>query len=93
MMKKFNNLSLRSKFYTNMFSKSIYMRFSSNITSESFAFGTNAVYIESLYYQWLEDPNSVDISWRNYFSNIDRNLEHGTAYQSPPTIDPSKKSY
>lgn len=65
-------------------------RFSSALTSESFANGTSTVYIENLYLKWLSDPNSVDISWQSYFTNVERNLNQGVAYQSPPTIDPSK---
>jgi len=36
----------------------------------SFLFGTNAAFIESLYAQYLESPDSVDDSWRNYFATL-----------------------
>jgi len=36
----------------------------------SFLFGTNAAFIESLYAQYLENPDSVDDSWRNYFATL-----------------------
>lgn len=36
----------------------------------SYLSGTNADYIESLYDQFLEDPNSVTPEWRSYFSTL-----------------------
>jgi len=62
----------------------------SNLNIESFASGTNAVYLEQLYSSWQTDPNSVDISWQKYFSNVEKDLNAASAYQSPPTLDPSK---
>ena len=32
--------------------------------------GGNAVYVEEAYERFLEDPNSVDESWRNYFRSL-----------------------
>src|SRR5690242_17864893 len=41
----------------------------------SFLFGTNAAFIESLYAQYLENPDAVDESWRAYFAELgQRNL-------------------
>ena len=36
----------------------------------SFLFGTNAAFIESLYAQYLENPDAVEESWRAYFSSL-----------------------
>jgi 2-oxoglutarate dehydrogenase E1 component len=36
----------------------------------SFLFGTNAAFIESLYAQYLENPDAVDESWRTYFAEL-----------------------
>jgi 2-oxoglutarate dehydrogenase E1 component len=33
-------------------------------------FGANATYVEGLYDRFKSDPNSVDDSWRTYFSNL-----------------------
>ncbi|MDF2529681.1 MAG: 2-oxoglutarate dehydrogenase, partial [Gammaproteobacteria bacterium] len=33
-------------------------------------FGGNSDYLEALYESYLHDPNSVDVSWQNYFANI-----------------------
>jgi len=43
----------------------------------SFLFGTNAAFVESLYAQYLENPDAVDESWRAYFSSAieNRNLK------------------
>jgi 2-oxoglutarate dehydrogenase E1 component len=41
----------------------------------SFLFGTNAAFVESLYAQYLENPDAVDESWRAYFAELgQRNL-------------------
>lgn len=32
--------------------------------------GSNAVYVEDLYEQYLDDPNQVDPEWRAYFRNV-----------------------
>src|SRR4029077_20384499 len=36
----------------------------------SFLFGTNAAFVESLYAQYLENPDTVEESWRAYFSGL-----------------------
>lgn len=36
----------------------------------SYLAGGNAAYVEDLYEQFLNDPQSVDASWRNYFAGI-----------------------
>jgi 2-oxoglutarate dehydrogenase complex dehydrogenase (E1) component-like enzyme len=38
---------------------------------DNFANGTSAVYIDMMYDQWKQDPNSVHSSWKAYFNNID----------------------
>ncbi len=45
---------------------------SSNYCPEatSFLSGTNATFVESLYAQYLENPDAVDQSWRAYFSGL-----------------------
>jgi len=44
----------------------------------SFLFGTNAQFVEALYAQYLENPNSVEPSWARYFDSLD-----GAAPRSP----------
>jgi 2-oxoglutarate dehydrogenase E1 component len=45
---------------------------SSNALMEatSFLTGTNAAFVESLYAQYLENPDAVDPTWRAYFSSL-----------------------
>lgn len=38
--------------------------------SSSYLFGSNADFIEELYEQYLEDKNSVDIKWKQYFDSL-----------------------
>jgi 2-oxoglutarate dehydrogenase E1 component len=40
------------------------------LEATSFLFGTNAAFVESLYAQYLENPDAVDPSWRAYFASL-----------------------
>ena len=40
------------------------------LEATSFLFGTNAAFVESLYAQYLENPDAVEESWRNYFASL-----------------------
>ena len=40
------------------------------LEATSFLSGTNAIYVERLYAQYLADPNSVEQSWRDYFAGL-----------------------
>ena len=40
------------------------------LEATSFLFGTNAAFVESLYAQYLENPDAVDPSWRQYFASL-----------------------
>ncbi|HKD21068.1 MAG TPA: 2-oxoglutarate dehydrogenase E1 component [Rhizomicrobium sp.] len=41
------------------------------LEESSFLFGTNAAFIEALYARYQENPDSVDESWRAYFTELD----------------------
>ena len=41
-----------------------------DLIENSYLFGGNAPYVEDLYEQYLEDPNSVDEKWRQYFDRL-----------------------
>src|SRR5215469_8590464 len=41
------------------------------LEESSFLFGTNAAFIEALYARYQENPDSVDDSWRAYFTELD----------------------
>lgn len=53
-------------------------------TADNFANGTSAVYVDSLFDDWKQDPNSVHASWRTYFENVENDAE--TPYQPPPSL-------
>ncbi len=40
------------------------------LEATSFLFGANASFIEALYAQWLENPDSVDASWAAWFAEL-----------------------
>ncbi len=49
----------------------------------SFLDGSNALYIEELYEQYLTDPNSIDIQWREYFEELAAENETPDVAHSP----------
>jgi len=51
---------------------------------DNFVNGTSAVYVDMLYDQWKEEPNSVHSSWQAYFQNIDQGVEK--PYEAPPSL-------
>ena len=38
----------------------------------SYLFGANAPFIEELYESYLRDPDSINVSWRRYFDQIQK---------------------
>ena len=55
----------------------------------SYLFGSNAPYIEELYENYLNDPNSVDENWKQYFTElaaqpgaVDRDVAHRPIQES-----------
>ena len=59
---------------------------SNALQSNSYLFGSNATFIESLYKQYLENPNSVDSSWQDYFKAFQdesKNLLNNIAAKTP----------
>ncbi len=38
----------------------------------SYLFGSNAPYIEELYESFLENPDSVDEKWKQYFTDLSK---------------------
>jgi 2-oxoglutarate dehydrogenase E1 component len=54
------------------------------LEATSFLSGTNALYVERLYEQYLADPNSVEQGWREYFAGLgERNLSPTQLGQGP----------
>ena len=41
-----------------------------NLKKTGFLFGGNAVFIEELYKQYLENPASVDQTWQEFFAGV-----------------------
>eukprot|EP01125_Pyxidicula_operculata_P002765 TRINITY_DN125_c0_g2_i1.p1 TRINITY_DN125_c0_g2~~TRINITY_DN125_c0_g2_i1.p1 ORF type:complete len:997 (-),score=267.81 TRINITY_DN125_c0_g2_i1:88-3078(-) len=54
--------------------------------SESFVNGTSANYVEQMYEAWKEDPESVHVSWKTYFSNVEKDVPAGDAFALPPSL-------
>ncbi|KAJ2371759.1 hypothetical protein IW150_004446, partial [Coemansia sp. RSA 2607] len=54
--------------------------------SESFLSGNVTPYIEEMYAAYLNDPQSVHVSWRTYFANVDKGARPGQAFQMAPAL-------
>jgi 2-oxoglutarate dehydrogenase E1 component len=46
-----------------------------NLTETTFLFGSNSIFIEELYLKYLQDENSVDVSWKEIFDNLPKEKE------------------
>ncbi|DAA75641.1 TPA_exp: Uncharacterized protein A8136_1363 [Trichophyton benhamiae CBS 112371] len=58
--------------------------------NDSFLQGNTANYIDEMYMAWKEDPQSVHVSWRTYFHNMEEGkMPISQAFQPPPTIVPT----
>jgi hypothetical protein len=61
--------------------------------SESFLTGTSSIYAEQMYENYLQDPNSVEESWRRYFDNLSQGVAFNEAeFNQPTAVPPSKAS-
>ncbi len=49
--------------------------------TSSYLSGGNAAYVEELYEAFLQDPQSVDDHWRNYFTSINEGKPHDYSHQ------------
>src|SRR6202007_1577224 len=60
------------------------------LSETSFLYGGNAAFVEDLYAKWAADPNSVEPSWRAFFSTLgDRAEEVPRAVAEPEWPRPS----
>lgn len=47
----------------------------------SYLFGANASYLEELYENYLRDPQSVELEWRNYFASFAKNAVQDISHE------------
>ena len=59
---------------------------------ETFLNGTSSLYAEQMYEMYLEDPSSVQESWRLYFQNEENAIPFDSNEFSKPTSVPGKRS-
>ncbi|XP_011169570.1 2-oxoglutarate dehydrogenase, mitochondrial isoform X5 [Solenopsis invicta] len=64
-------------------------KYNSRAATEPFLNGSSSSYVEEMYNAWLQDPNSVHISWDSFFRNSTAGASPGFAYQAPPSLAPS----
>ncbi|RYG69389.1 2-oxoglutarate dehydrogenase E1 component, partial [archaeon] len=54
--------------------------------TDSFLSGSNSVYVEQMYEQWVSDPKSVHPSWNAYFTNLEAGISSEEAFSAPPAV-------
>ncbi|KAI0451830.1 oxoglutarate dehydrogenase [Xylaria acuta] len=58
--------------------------------NDNFLSGNTANYIDEMYMQWRQDPESVHVSWQVYFKNMESgDMPIEQAFTPPPTIVPN----
>ena len=55
------------------------------LAETSFLYGGNAAFVEDLYAKWAADPNSVEPSWRAFFSTLGDRADEVTGAVADPT--------
>jgi 2-oxoglutarate dehydrogenase complex, dehydrogenase (E1) component, and related enzymes len=53
---------------------------------DTFMNGTNSIYLEQMYDNWVRDRKSVHPSWDAYFTNVTQGLVGQQAFQMPPEV-------
>ncbi|XP_045513578.1 2-oxoglutarate dehydrogenase, mitochondrial isoform X2 [Pieris brassicae] len=67
-------------------------RLKSSTAAEPFLNGSSSAYVETMYNNWLTDPNSVHASWDAFFRNATNGAQPGVAYTPPPNLAPYTKN-
>ncbi|XP_045493691.1 2-oxoglutarate dehydrogenase, mitochondrial isoform X3 [Colias croceus] len=67
-------------------------RLKSSTAAEPFLNGSSSAYVETMYNNWLTDPNSVHASWDAFFRNATNGAQPGVAYTPPPNLAPYSKN-
>jgi 2-oxoglutarate dehydrogenase E1 component len=58
------------------------------LTETSFLYGANAAFVEDLYAQWAADPNSVEPSWKAFFSTLQEQADQVKRAAQDPAWTP-----
>ena len=59
------------------------------LSETSFLYGGNGAFVEDLYARWAADPNSVEPSWRAFFTSLhDQTDAVKAAVEAPPWAPP-----
>ena len=58
------------------------------LTETSFLYGANAAFVEDLYARWAADPNSVEPSWKAFFSTLQEQADQVQRAAQDPAWTP-----
>ncbi|XP_043254335.1 2-oxoglutarate dehydrogenase, mitochondrial isoform X2 [Colletes gigas] len=64
-------------------------KYTNRVATEPFLNGSSSSYVEEMYNAWLQDPQSVHVSWDAFFRSSTAGAGPGLAYQAPPSLAPS----
>lgn len=59
------------------------------LLGDSHLFGSNASFIEAVYDEYLHNPNSVELAWREYFDQLAKQPDSIVHIQPRPVINPA----
>src|ERR687898_47364 len=57
-------------------------------TTSTSTLGPNAWLVDEMYEQYLDDPSSVSESWRDFFADYKRDVDHQAPVPAPPAAAP-----
>lgn len=60
--------------------------------TETFLSGSTSLYAEQMYEQYLENPDSVHGSWKQYFENLEQGVAYNAEDYSRPSMIPGKRA-
>lgn len=59
------------------------------LLGDSHLFGSNASFIEAVYDEYLHNPNSVELAWREYFDQLSKQPDSIVHIQPRPVMNPA----
>lgn len=59
---------------------------------ETFLTGSSSLYAEQMYDQYMDDPNSVHPSWKQYFDNLEKGVAYSAEDYGRPSTIPGKRA-
>lgn len=62
------------------------------LEAETFLSGSTSLYAEQMYDMYMENPNSVHPSWKQYFDNLEKGVKFTADDYSRPSTIPGRRT-